>query len=190
MRRGDKRTCRAVDAVPTRTLIVNQQRLDEPVLYLKRMSKGPMYRLTDFAKPRDRVTLVSIGRSPSNHIVVEASENAVSRVHCLLLCADGAVTVQDDNSKNHTLVNGVPVFGEVQLLPGFLLTVGPVTFLACGEQGDDQDPYLTVEGVHDLSEQSIELLGSQTAAAKAINVPQRTLSDWVRKRRFAKKPKR
>src|SRR5438105_15925550 len=49
---------------------------------------------------------VSIGRDPSNQLWV--NDPALSRRHCQLTRANGKFTVQDLQSRNGTLVNGVP----------------------------------------------------------------------------------
>lgn len=133
---------------PTRTLVESQARATEPVLYLRHLPKGLMHCLADLTDPRDRLRWIGLGRGPGCHI--RLADEYVSEAHCLLQCSDLGVMVQDNNSKNLTLINGVPVLGSARLLPGMLLTLGTTTLLACGPAGVAQEPQLVAIDVDEF----------------------------------------
>lgn len=76
---------------------------------------------------------VSIGRESSNGIAV--TDPSVSRKHCQITVRDGTVTVRDLDSRNGTVVNGLPV--EEQLLHhGDQIAAGDSSFLFLVEEHD------------------------------------------------------
>lgn len=68
-----------------------------------------------------------IGRSQECHLC--AGSSAISRKHCRISRTDNRVTAQDLGSRNGTLINGVKIEGEVELVSGDELTVGPLKFM-------------------------------------------------------------
>ena len=76
---------------------------------------------------RMRAPVLVIGRKQGSGVRVPSA--AVSRQHCRLEQADGFVTVEDLDSVNGTLLNGLPVSGRQTVRPGDRLKVGPVTFV-------------------------------------------------------------
>jgi pSer/pThr/pTyr-binding forkhead associated (FHA) protein len=68
-----------------------------------------------------------IGRSKECHLC--AGSSAVSRQHCAILRGENRVTVKDLGSRNGTLVNGTKIEGEVELVSGDEITVGPLKFM-------------------------------------------------------------
>lgn len=68
-----------------------------------------------------------IGRSTKCHLC--AGSTAISRQHCAILRDDNRVTVKDLGSRNGTLLNGVRIDGEHELVTGDELIVGPLKFM-------------------------------------------------------------
>ncbi len=68
-----------------------------------------------------------IGRSKECHLC--AGSSAVSRQHCAILRDENRVTIKDLGSRNGTLVNGDKIEGEVELVSGDEITVGPLKFM-------------------------------------------------------------
>jgi DNA-binding winged helix-turn-helix (wHTH) protein len=69
----------------------------------------------------------TIGRDPQCAVWLDAS--GVSRRHAQIrtVAGDDAVLLQDLGSKNGTLVNGLPITGQVRLTDGAEVQIGPVT---------------------------------------------------------------
>jgi len=67
-----------------------------------------------------------IGRDPACDVTLNTTE--VSRRHCVLRTTEDGVFVRDLGSRNSTLVNDVPIPGEVRLKAGDTLRIGPVAF--------------------------------------------------------------
>ena len=78
---------------------------------------------------------VSIGRDPSNQIVV--NDPSVSRRHCRLSRMAGRVTITDLGSLNGTTLNGLPV-DEKELTNGDQVGVGDVHFLFLFNEGGEE----------------------------------------------------
>jgi pSer/pThr/pTyr-binding forkhead associated (FHA) protein len=70
---------------------------------------------------------VILGRAEGVGVRIPSPE--VSRRHCRLLLEDGLVAVEDLDSVNGTLLNGVEVVGKQLVQPGDQVSVGPVTFV-------------------------------------------------------------
>lgn len=65
-----------------------------------------------------------IGRNPTECAVIVADDSEISARHCQLVREDGAVFVHDLESRNGTLVNGVPIVGRHKLCDDDLLSIG------------------------------------------------------------------
>jgi FHA domain len=87
----------------------------------------PRFRITGPGDPPAEVLLgtepLVIGRAPGAGVMLPSIE--VSRAHCRLAFADGAVSVTDLNSTNGTFVDGERIAGAAPLLPGAVLRIGP-----------------------------------------------------------------
>ena len=70
--------------------------------------------------------ITTIGRSPTNTIVLESS--FVSTEHTRILFRDKSLWVEDMGSRNHTLVDQKEVTEAVAVSPGSVLQVGDVRF--------------------------------------------------------------
>ena len=80
-------------------------------------------------KPGQRLDIepiTSIGRSPTNTIVLEST--FVSTEHTRILYRDKSLWVEDMNSRNGTTVDQKPVTQAVAVSPGSILQVGDVRF--------------------------------------------------------------
>ncbi len=78
----------------------------------------------------------TLGRDPTN--VVAVADPSVSRKHCLLRCEDGRFQIKDLDSRNGTLVNGLPV-KEQWLHHGDEIATGDSVFLFLVEE--EQQPF-------------------------------------------------
>jgi hypothetical protein len=67
-----------------------------------------------------------IGRQEGCALRIPSGE--VSRRHCVLVCADGNVMVEDLDSCNGTFLNGKRIKSKRLVHPGDTLQIGPVTF--------------------------------------------------------------
>lgn len=91
-----------------------------------------MLSLTDISQPerhfeaplRNKVT---IGRSPSNQIVVDY-DNSVSGTHCEILVAGNMLKIHDLNSRNGTFVDGTQVVDTAEIINGSTIKMGRVVF--------------------------------------------------------------
>jgi pSer/pThr/pTyr-binding forkhead associated (FHA) protein len=68
-----------------------------------------------------------IGRDPQCHL--RPASALISKRHCAILQRDGKAFVRDFDSTNGTVVNDVPVKGEVELKNDDQLRIGPLTFV-------------------------------------------------------------
>jgi len=75
-----------------------------------------------------------IGRHPTECAVIIADDSEISARHCQLVREDEAVFVRDLESRNGTLVNGVPIVGRHKLCDDDLLSIGR-TNLRCSLKG-------------------------------------------------------
>jgi two-component system, NtrC family, response regulator AtoC len=75
--------------------------------------------------PLDDGAELVVGRHPGSAIVID--HDGVSRQHARVSRSLDQIAVEDLESRNGTLVNGVPIGTRKRLSPGDLLTVGPAT---------------------------------------------------------------
>jgi pSer/pThr/pTyr-binding forkhead associated (FHA) protein len=89
------------------------------------------------AKPGAKVAIKKneflIGRSQECHLC--AASSAISRKHCAIYRNDNRVSVKDLGSRNGTLVNGVKIDGETELVSGDEISVGPLKFMVTMSTG-------------------------------------------------------
>ena len=76
--------------------------------------------------------IIMIGRTPSNHIVIDHS--TVSAQHALLLRVRESYWLKDLNSMNGTQINGVLVT-DAELKDGDRIRFGSVIAVFCGRYG-------------------------------------------------------
>ena len=79
-----------------------------------------------------------IGRS--ERCQLRPSSPAVSDYHCGLLARNGKVFLRDFNSVTGTYLNGRQVCGEIELLDGDQLQVGPLTFVVQPQEMAIEEP--------------------------------------------------
>lgn len=72
----------------------------------------------------DLVDKVLIGRSEQDCGVALSEDWEVSALHCALIREQGNIFVQDLDSKNGTMVNGVPITGKHRLQDDDLISIG------------------------------------------------------------------
>jgi pSer/pThr/pTyr-binding forkhead associated (FHA) protein/uncharacterized RDD family membrane protein YckC len=72
-------------------------------------------------------TVLSIGRDPSNDLVL--SDSMVSRRHAILELREDQYIIRDNNSSNGTVVNGDKLSGEQELRDGDLIAIGSARLL-------------------------------------------------------------
>src|SRR5215472_10531236 len=87
--------------------------MDPRVVAISGPLKDQVFRLTEGA--------VSVGRDPSNRMPIR--DVTVSRQHCVIEMKNGQTTVNDLESHNGTLVNGIPI-SKRQLTHGDILRIG------------------------------------------------------------------
>jgi pSer/pThr/pTyr-binding forkhead associated (FHA) protein len=68
-----------------------------------------------------------VGRQKGSDLRIPSSQ--VSRRHCVLFFRDDYLTVEDLESANGTLLNGVRIAGKEVVRPGDRLEIGPVVFV-------------------------------------------------------------
>ena len=66
---------------------------------------------------------LAIGRSPDNQIIID-NDTQVSGHHCTLAPDRGLILVRDENSRNGTRVNRVPIKGAMHAQADSILGVG------------------------------------------------------------------
>lgn len=156
-----------------------------PVLSLAVMPSGPRFLLDSYSwlgKPRQ---WLSVGSHPQRDLVLD--ECTVSATHCFLFRerTTGRLYVSDAQSKNGVFVNGVRLFqGMVELTCGSLLSLGSALLLARGARGADERPIVSGRTLHEICEQALTILGSQSKAARALHVKRTTLRDWLASHKF------
>jgi pSer/pThr/pTyr-binding forkhead associated (FHA) protein len=84
----------------------------------------------------------TLGRDPANQVAVV--DPSVSRKHCMFRPEDGRFQIKDLDSRNGTLVNGVPV-KEEWLRHGDQIATGDSTFVFLTEEEDSVLPGSRVE---------------------------------------------
>jgi FHA domain len=80
----------------------------------------------------------TLGRSSGSQLFLD--DPLVSRRHATLIVEDEGVAVEDQNSRNGVLVNGVRISGRTQLHPGDRIHIGSqeLTLVAVQGQGSDE----------------------------------------------------
>ena len=66
--------------------------------------------------------LTSLGRSPTNSIVIE--DNFASSEHATISLKDGHWWLEDRNSRNGTLLNGEPITASIIITDGDIVSIG------------------------------------------------------------------
>ena len=72
-------------------------------------------------------TILRIGRDPANQIALQ--DQKASQFHCTLTENMGLLILQNETGSNETLVNQIPVQGQVQLNVGDRIDIGNTTFV-------------------------------------------------------------
>ena len=85
---------------------------------------------------------ISVGRDPSNDIVINDAE--VSRKHARLLFQDGSYVLEDLGSTNGTYINGQRLMGPYQLRHGDLVLLGENISMAFEHLPLDEDGTVAV----------------------------------------------
>ncbi|MBQ8914190.1 MAG: FHA domain-containing protein, partial [Lachnospiraceae bacterium] len=80
----------------------------KPVPHLVRVKTGEIINIT---KPE-----FSIGKSESKADYTITDNSAVSRVHCIIIQKNGVNYIKDNNSTNHTYINGVEIEPDKEVL--------------------------------------------------------------------------
>jgi Nif-specific regulatory protein len=71
----------------------------------------------------------TLGRAPSNQIVIE--DERASRVHAEIFHADGGWTLRDLDSRNGTLLAGIPIASATLLSAGDVIAIGLAELRYC-----------------------------------------------------------
>jgi len=157
------------------------------VVGLRVFPSGQKYKLDDFHVRKDPTApilrRISIGRSAHCDLVLD--DPTVSEWHCFIVRDARRVLIDDINSKNHTVVNGVRFRGgSVELISGSVLVVGESKLVAYSHTNPKQPD------IHDASLSLDEYIrhvrhvhGSTRKAANVLKMPYSTLRDWLKKSR-------
>jgi pSer/pThr/pTyr-binding forkhead associated (FHA) protein len=95
-----------------------------------------------------------VGRSQECHLC--AGSSAISRRHCAFLRDENRVSVKDLGSRNGTLVNGVKIAEETELVSGDEIIVGPLKFLITISTGIANTKRAEVKTVAEAVERAAE----------------------------------
>jgi len=123
--------------------------------------------------------LMTIGRKLDNDIRLE--DTTVSSLHARLLCKDSGFYIEDCDSTNGTLVNGVPVRSK-RLMHGDMVVIGKYTLnfeqIESEPVGVEMDPTLQV-GRKEL-EQLLDRLDRAriTHSQSSVSIDRKTLN-WI-----------
>jgi transcriptional regulator with GAF, ATPase, and Fis domain len=85
---------------------------------------------SSFVFPLPAAGVLTVGRASEADLCIE--DGSISRQHARLMLAEGRVRVSDLGSRNGTRVNGQPVTGSRDLLPGDVVALGTVTLVLQG----------------------------------------------------------
>ncbi|QDT01218.1 FHA domain-containing protein [Adhaeretor mobilis] len=131
----------------------------------------------------------TIGRSEECHLSVGST--SISRRHCTISRGENKVSVKDLGSRNGTLVNGKKIDGEVELVAGDELVVGPLKFqvrISTGLKNDKKPKVKSVaeavertadsgSGEFDVDDISSWLLGPEKPAASTHETVQMQMDE-------------
>jgi pSer/pThr/pTyr-binding forkhead associated (FHA) protein len=110
-----------------------------------------------------------IGRSKECHLC--AGSSAVSRQHCAILRSENRVSIKDLGSRNGTLVNGEKIEGEVELVSGDEVTVGPLKFMLTITAGIANTKHAEVKSVA----QAVERVGERAPGDASVD----DITNWL-----------
>ncbi|MCM1122690.1 MAG: FHA domain-containing protein [Eubacterium sp.] len=121
----------AEQAVPDidTTFIMSKEEKEETRLIWKGTSKEYTLHLTDVNNPGRTFKApidgsVTVGRKAEESDIAIDYERSVSARHCRISARDGKFYVEDLDSANGTLINGIPVMEEMELYSESTLTLG------------------------------------------------------------------
>jgi pSer/pThr/pTyr-binding forkhead associated (FHA) protein len=110
-----------------------------------------------------------IGRSQKCHLC--AGSSSVSRQHCAITRADAAVSIQDLDSRNGTLVNGKKITEKVQLSSGDELGIGTLKMQVT-----------ITHGITNLKRPKVKTVAEaidRTAAAGDSDIGEEDITQWL-----------
>lgn len=110
-----------------------------------------------------------IGRSQVRHLCADSS--AISRKHCKISRTDNRVTAHDLGSLNGTLINGTNIEGEVELVSGDELSMGPLKFMVTISPGINNGKREKVKSVA----KAVQRVAQTPAADASVD----DLSQWL-----------
>jgi pSer/pThr/pTyr-binding forkhead associated (FHA) protein len=110
-----------------------------------------------------------IGRSQKCHLC--AGSTAISRQHCSILRDDNRVSIKDLGSRNGTILNGVRIDGEHELVSGDEITVGPLKFMVAITPGINNTKRAEVKSVAEAV--------TRTADTPSGDVGDDDISKWL-----------
>jgi len=118
----------------------------------------------------------TIGRDRACHL--RPSSLIVSQRHCVLRIRGNRALVQDLNSENGTFVNGTRIVGEIELLDGDCLRVGPIEFQIEIESSisvDEHTPLPPTIGVDDADRMGALAAGEDASSGHHDQIDE----DWT-----------
>jgi pSer/pThr/pTyr-binding forkhead associated (FHA) protein len=112
-----------------------------------------------------------IGRAPTCHLRPSCAE--VSEHHCTLLIKEGQAFVRDLDSKTGTFINNRRLRGEIELLEGDWLRVGPLQFVVRIEAEEAEPAPADVVETPEATDSVPAPAGSQTPSLTAQAILQK-----------------
>lgn len=119
-----------------------------------------------------------VGRDPGCDIPLD--DATVTRSHCFIQWTENKTLVRDHNSKNRTLINGVPLEdGRGELLPGFVLELGNTELIAVGTSGE-VEPHILAQRKSVFASKALRYYPTERKANAGTGVARNTLKRWVK----------
>lgn len=138
---------------------------------------GEIFHFADLSEDAAPVQWFIIGRDPDNHIVL--ADKTVSKTHCFIQWDGRKTLLRDHDSKNHTLVNNVPLAdGNTEILPGFIIELGNVELMACGGEPVTR-PFIVTRDKYTFASKIDRYYPSPRKAHEGTGVARNTLIRWV-----------
>lgn len=150
---------------------------EECVTGLQVIGTGEIFDFADLVRVAAPVQWFIIGRDPDCDVVL--ADETVTRTHCFIQWDGRKTLLRDYESKNRTLVNSVPLAdGNTEILPGFIIELGNVEFMARGGQPMTR-PYIVSRDKVTFASKIDRYYPSPRKAHEGTGIARNTLIRWV-----------